>query len=161
MINLIVLRFTQSLMKDMKVTPNDFDGSALFSWHANIYKLNNRKHILFVNDFSRLCIIIDGVRTSQLTLLKEKFQATLKAYLTAEEVEEKSIVQYMKYTSEMMISRTNNRSVLGTMKEISIFESDDFIDNIQRLKWLNRLIYKPIDYNEPIKEFKKHIQEIN
>ncbi|RAR41053.1 hypothetical protein DP091_25930 [Paenibacillus sp. MDMC362] len=158
---MIVLRFTQSLMKDMKVTPNDFDGSALFSWHANIYKLNNRKHILFVNDFSRLCIIIDGVRTSQLTLLKEKFQATLKAYLTAEEVEEKSIVQYMKYTSEMMISRTNNRSVLGTMKEISIFESDDFIDNIQRLKWLNRLIYKPIDYNEPIKEFKKHIQEIN
>lgn len=131
----------------------------LYSWHANIYKLNNRKHILFVNDLSRLCIIIDGIRTSQLAQLKEKFSTTLKAYLIAEKVEEELIDEYMKYTSEVLITKTNNRSVLGTMKEISIFETDDFNDNIQRLKSLNRLIHKPIDYNEPINEFKSHNQE--
>ncbi|WP_413231006.1 hypothetical protein [Paenibacillus apii] len=36
------------------------------------------------------------------------------------------------------------------MKEITLFPSDDFKGNIDRLKWLYRLIYKPIDYNQPI-----------
>lgn len=30
--------------------------------------------------------------------------------------------------------------------------------NLRRMKWLNRLIYKPIDYNEPIQVFREAIQ---
>lgn len=154
----MILRLTQSLLKDMKVTPMEYkEISSLFNWHVNIYHLNNRKHIVFVNDLSRLCMIIDGIRTGQLTQLKEKFLATLKTYLTSEGIEEFFVNAYLRDGSDIKVSKTNNRSVLGTMKEITLFPSDDFKGNIDRLKWLNRLIYKPIDYNQPIKVFKEAI----
>ncbi|WP_425524899.1 DUF6933 domain-containing protein [Paenibacillus dendritiformis] len=45
----------------------------LLSWHVNIYNLSKRKHIVFVNDLTRLSLIIDGLRTGQLERLKERF----------------------------------------------------------------------------------------
>ncbi|OPA73664.1 hypothetical protein BVG16_26550 [Paenibacillus selenitireducens] len=156
---MFVLRFTQSLIKDMKVTPVECnDISPLFNWHVNIYKLNNRKHIVFVNDLSRLCVIIDGIRTGQITALKEKFLLTLRIYLSSEGIDENLINSYIQDGLEYMISKTNNRSVLGTMKEITWFTADDFDDNIQRLKWHNKIIHKPIEYNKPIKVFKEALK---
>lgn len=156
---LITLRFTQALLKDMKITSVEHeDIPSLFSWHVNIYRLNNRKHILFVNDLSRICVIVNGIRTSQLALLKEKFIHTLTEYLTSEGLKQTVITSYVRDGTDIIISKTNNKSVLGTMKEITIFNSDRFEDNIERLKWLNRIIYKPIDYHEPIEVFKEAIQ---
>ncbi|WP_274362960.1 DUF6933 domain-containing protein [Paenibacillus thermotolerans] len=155
---MIVLRLTQALLKDMKTTPVEADNvPSLFSWHVNIYHLNKRKHIVFVNDLTRLSVIIDGVRTGQLTQLKEKFINTLGEYLQSEGVKASDIDSYLQNGSEIAISKTNSRSVLGTMNEVTFFSEDDFIDNIARMKWLNRLIHKPINYHEPIQVFKEAI----
>ena len=156
---MIILRLTQTLLKDMKVNPEDVnDELTLLSWHVNIYKLNNRKHIVFINDLSRLCVIIDGIRTGQLSMLKEKFLTTLKEYLLSEGVKKDKIDRYVQEGSEFLIARTNNRSVLGTMKEATFFTEDDFKDNIERLKWLNKLIHKPINYQKPIQVFKEAVE---
>jgi len=157
---MITLRLTKDLLKDMKTTPNeDMNVPPLLSWHVNIYNLNKRKHIVFVNDFTRLSVIIDGVRTGQLERLKERFILTLREYLLREGVNENMINIYLEYGSEVVISKTNNRSVLGTMKEVTFFTEDDFNDNIERLKSLNRLIHKPIEYKEPIEYFKESIKD--
>lgn len=160
---MMVLRFTQSLLKDMKVTSieNHEDIPQFYSWHVNIFKLNNRKHIIFINDLSRLCVIIDGVRSTQINILKEKFLSTLSAYLLSENVSQSVINAYLAEGSETVISKTNNRSVLGTMKEITMYTTIthlEFNDNIERMKWLNNLIYKPINYNEPKKVFKEALE---
>ncbi|SDS73104.1 hypothetical protein SAMN05444162_2140 [Paenibacillaceae bacterium GAS479] len=160
---MFVLRFTQTLLKDMKITPaEDAHGPSLFSWHANITKLNNRKHIIFVNDSSRLSVIIDGIRTAQLPKLIGIFSTTLLEYLKSEGIESKLIDTYMKDGQEKItICKTNDRSVLGTMKEITLFSTSiDRIDrNYESMKWLNRVIRKPINYNEPINVFKDEIEK--
>lgn len=151
---MLILRLTKDLLKDMKVTPGEDINAALFlSWHVNIYNLNKRKHIVLVNDLTRLAIIIDGIRTGQIERLKDKFIITLREYLLREGVNESLIDRYLEISKEVLILRTNNRSVLGTMKEVTWFIEDDFEDNIDRLKWLNRRIHKPIDYKEPINYF--------
>ncbi|MGM1046971.1 MAG: DUF6933 domain-containing protein [Bacillota bacterium] len=157
---LITLRLTKDLLKDMKTTSlEEIIVPPLLSWHVNIYNLNKRKHIIFVNDLTRLTVIVDGIRTGQLKRLKEKFILTLREYLLREGVKENLINTYLEYGSEIVILKTNNRSVLGTMKEVTFFTEDDFNDNIERLKWLNRLIHKPIDYKEPIDFFKELIKD--
>ena len=157
---MIFFRLTQALLKDMKITPIEIVGEpTLYSWHVNIYKLNNRKHIVFINDLSRLCIIIDGIRTGQLNQMKEKFLITLGEYLRSERIENKLINSYLHDGTEIKIAKTNSRSVLGTMKEATFFTEDDFQDNISRLKWINRLIHKPIDYNRPIDVFKQALKK--
>lgn len=157
---MINLRLTKDLLKDMKITSvQDMNVPLFLSWHVNIYNLNKRKHIVFVNDLTRLAIIIDGIRTGQLERLKEKFLLSLQEYLHLEGVKENLINTYLEYGSEVVISKTNCRSVLGTMKEVTFFVEDDFNDNFERLKWLNRLIHKPIDYAKPIDLFKESIKD--
>lgn len=119
--------------------------------------MNKRKHIVFVNDLTRLAIIIDGVRTGQLERLKDKFMLTFREYLLREGVNDTLINKYLENCTEVVISKTNSRSVLGTMKEVTWFVEDNFYDNIERLKWLNRIIHKPIDYKEPIHYFKESL----
>ncbi|MDO3410549.1 DUF3024 domain-containing protein [Saccharibacillus sp. CPCC 101409] len=153
---MIALKCTQALFKDMKAAPApvELEGIPdLLCWHVNLYKLNNRKHIVFVNDASRLAILIDGVRSGQIGSLQKKFVETLERYLLVEGVEEESIEAYLRCSSEVFITRTDNRSVLGTMKEVTYFTHDDFNDPIERMKWINRLIHKPIDYLQPIDVF--------
>lgn len=153
---MIILRLTKDLLKDMKATPvEEVIVAPFLSWHVNIYNLNKRKHIVFVNDLTRLTIIIDGIRTGQTERMKEKFMLNLREYLLQEGVNEGLINRYLANGAEVIISKTNNRSVLGTMKEVTWFIEDDFKDNIERLKWLNRMIHKPINYMEPINYFKE------
>ncbi|RIX50011.1 hypothetical protein D3P08_22350 [Paenibacillus nanensis] len=159
---MIILRLTKDLLKDMKITPvEDIHEASLFSWHVNIYNLNRRKQIVFVNDLTRLAIIIDGIRTGQIERLKDKFMLTLREYLLQEGVPESWIDTYAEHGAEIVLSKTNNRSVLGTMKEVTWFVEDEFINNIERLKWRNRIIYKPIDYKEPIAFFIESIKDLN
>lgn len=158
---MIILRLTKDLLKDMKIAPvEEIHAASLFSWHVNIYNLNKRKHIVFVNDLTRLAIIIDGIRTGQIERLKDKFMLTIREYLLQEGVHESWIHIYLEHGTEIVLSKTNNRSVLGTMKEVTWFIEDDFIHNIERLKWLNRRIHKPIDYKEPIAFFKESIKDL-
>ncbi|MEK0316255.1 DUF6933 domain-containing protein [Cohnella sp. 56] len=156
------MRFTQALLKDMKVQAIEEKADDLFlSWHVHIFHLNSRKHIIFINDLSRLCILISGVRTGQLNLLKEKFLETMKSYLEYEEISKTQIENYLKHGTDICISKTNSRSVLATMTEITIFDTDDFDNDLERMKWLNRLIYKPINYNKPIEVFTEQLEKIN
>ncbi|WP_254639371.1 hypothetical protein [Cohnella sp. GbtcB17] len=144
----------------MKVTPFELnDENSLFSWHVNILQLR-KKHIIFVNDFSRLCIIIDGIRSGQLVKLQQKFVTEFKGYLKLQGVENSHIDQYLLEAGEIVIGKTTDRSVLGTMKEMSLYcEGVEFDHAIDLSVWLNRLIYRPIDYEKPIQVFMKTLKE--
>lgn len=155
---MLALRFTQKLLKDMKVAPSDLaEVDSLFSWHVNILQLR-RKHILFVNDFSRLCLVIEGIRNSQINKLQEKFITDLKVYLRLEGLKKSHIDQYLIEAGEIIIGKTNNRSVIGTMTEMTLYsERVEFDHTIDLAAWLNKMIYKPINYENPMKVFKEEL----
>lgn len=157
---MLALRFTQKLLKDMKASPVELaEVDPLFSWHVNILQLR-RKYIIFVNDSSRLCLIIDNIRSSQLDKLQEKFKAELKKYLLLEGVKKSLIDQYFFEAGEIHIGKTNNKSVLGTLKEMSLYGIDKEFNHTYDLSaWLNTMIYKPINYKEPIQVFKNSLEE--
>lgn len=156
---MLAIRFTQKLLKDMKVSPVELGAvDPLFSWHVNILQLK-RKHIIFVNELTRLCFIIDGIRSSQLGKLQEKFKSELKEYLLLQGLKKSHIEQYFFEAGEISIGRTNDKSVLGTMNEMSLYSKNKEFDHTFDLcAWLNSFIYKPIDYEEPMKVFKKALE---
>lgn len=156
---MLTLKFTQKLLKDMKVVPVEItESESLFSWHANILQLK-RKHIIFVNDSSRLCLIIDGIRSSQAGKLQDKFISSLKEYLLLEGVRKSLIDQYFLEAGEIEIGKTNNKSVIGTMNEMALYCDNVIFNHPHDVSiWLNKLIYKPIDYEQPIDVFKKEVE---
>jgi hypothetical protein len=156
---MLALRFTQKLLTDMKIGSIELDEvNSLFSWHVNILQLR-KKHIIFVNDLSRLCLVIDGIRSAQLDKLKRKFMSELKEYLQLEGLKKSYIEQYFFEAGEVSIGKTNDRSVLGTLKEMSLYcDGAEFDHTYDLSAWLNKMIYKPIDYEEPIKVFKEALR---
>ncbi|RCX21508.1 hypothetical protein DFP94_102261 [Fontibacillus phaseoli] len=156
---MLALRFTQKLIKDMKVATDELgEVNSLFSWHVNILQLR-RKYIIFVNDSSRLCLIIGGIRSFQVDKLQNNFKKELKEYLMLEGLRRSLIDQYFLEAGEISIGKTNDKSVLGTMKEMSLYCSDAVFDHTFDLSaWLNKFIYKPIDYKEPIQVFKNELE---
>ncbi|PZD97259.1 hypothetical protein DNH61_02550 [Paenibacillus sambharensis] len=154
----MILKFTQKLLKDMKVTPVIPDDSgetgSLFSWHVNILQLK-KKYIIFVNDLSRLCLIIEGIRSSQINKLQDKFREDLERYLLLEGVRKTLIDQYFLEAGKIQISKTDDKSVLGTMKEMTIYcQHINYNHTYDLSAWLNSVIYKPIGYEKPTKIFK-------
>lgn len=156
---MLALRFTQKLLKNMNVAPVELgETDPLFSWHVNILQLR-RKHIIFVNDSSRLCLIVNGIRSSQVVKLQEKFISELKEYLLLEGVKRSLINQYLFEAVEVSIGKTNAKSVLGTMNEMSFYcKGAEFDHTFDLCAWLNSLMYKPINYEEPIKVFKQTLE---
>jgi len=156
---MLALRFTQKLLKDMNAAPVELgEVDPLFSWHVNILQLR-RKHLIFINDSSRLCLVIEGIRSSQLGKLQEKFKAELKEYSLLEGVRKSIIDQYFFEAGEIRIGKTNNKSVLGTMNEMSLYcANKEFNHTFDLSAWLNSMNFKPIDYEEPIHVFKKALE---
>lgn len=157
---MLTLRYTQKLLKDMKIAPVEVEEvPPFFSWHANIMQLN-RKYILFVNDATQLCLMLGGIRSGQADKLVEKFRAELTAYLLLEGIKKQHIHQYFLEAGEVTISRTNSKSVIGTMNEMlqyNLVTIGEFDDLHERCHWLNTAIYKPIDYKKPIDVFRESI----
>jgi len=144
----------------MKVSPLQLsEADSLFSWHVNILQLK-RKYIIFVNDASRLCLIVSGIRSSQINKLQEVFIKELKEYLLVEGIRKNIINQYILEAGQIVIGKTNDKSVLGTMNEMMFCCRDvEFEHTFDVSAWLNSMIYKPIDYKQPIELFKEMLEK--
>lgn len=166
---MLIIKATKTMMRDLRISPVDIDISNLFySWHANYFTLDRKKHYVFMNDLTRLSLTITGIRSNQLNKLQDIFLSSLKDYLITEGISTKLIENYVSNCNEVIYTKTDSRSVLSTLSEIMLimksFEEEkdkDFADLNERNRWNNTIIYKPIDYNRPIDVFKKELERQN
>lgn len=160
----LVIRGTKKLLQDLKIerTITKIDSSdSFFSWHANVVVINRRKHLIFMNDLSRLSLTIVGVRSTQYKNLKNIFLKELTDYLISENLDEARINQYINDCADIIFTTTNNRSVISTMNDVVLIMQNisfDFANYIELNKWNNDSFYKPINYSKPIEVFKQEIE---
>ncbi len=112
-----------------------------------------------MNDLSRLCLTVSNKKKNQPSKLKDIFNINLKDYLLSEQIPESLINSYLNNCNEVIITKTDSRSVLSTLNEIMLImksleeDKEGFKDLNERNKWNNRFMYKPINYEKPIKVF--------
>lgn len=141
------------------ITKIDISDS-FFSWHANLVLVNRRKHIIFVNDLSRLSLTIAGIRSTQYKNLNDIFLNELKNYLTSENLDKEIMNEYLNECEDMVITTTNNRSVISTMNDIVLIMQEvsiEFKNYIELNQWNNDSFYKPINYAKPMEVFNQEI----
>lgn len=84
----------------------------------------------------------------------------MKEYLLLEGVRRSLVNQYLFEAGEVSIGKTYDKSVIGTMTEMSLYSRNtEFNHTFDLSGWLNSMIFKPINYEEPIKVFKKSLEE--
>lgn len=116
-----IIKCTQALLK--QISPEYEEGIIptlpLGSWHANLFTLDRCKCVLFTNDNTRYSFLAPGLRKPDFQVLDEIFRQRLFKCLVNEGISQEGIEMVLEEIREIAFTRTSNRSVLGTMNDLT------------------------------------------
>jgi len=166
-----ILRCTQKLLSELKLKPSDSmqQPSELSSWHANLLRIDRRKCVLFTHDTTLYSFFVPGLKKPDFKGFREVFRQNLFKSLMAENFSQKHIEIFLDDIREIEISKTNNRSVLGSMNDLTFQvrcqiadEGGIEIADITKLIHdLNRIPMSAIEETYSIYELKKLFKKLN
>lgn len=73
-----------------KNTDNDF-----LAWHANYVNINRKKFLVLMNDLTRFCIVLYGVKKSDFKDSIFMLQKAIILSMTVEEYDQKIVLKYV------------------------------------------------------------------
>lgn len=112
---------TKKLLTELKEKPSEIKQipSELNSWHANMLRTDRRKCVLFTHDKTLYSLFIPSLLKNHFQNIREVFRQRLFKSLLSENLAQKHIELLLEDFSEMEITKTNNRSVLGSMNDLT------------------------------------------
>ena len=120
---MIVIRCTQKLLKLSKIMPHQevpVSMAPLGEWYANTISLTypGKMAVIYTHNPSRLTVITRGrsIKTTE-----KEFRMRLINLLDRLGVDERLIARQKTYNKVLHLTRTDSRSMLGSMNEISYF----------------------------------------
>ena len=116
-----ILRCTKKLLTELKTKPSEgaISSNELGRWHANLLRVDRRKCVLFTNDATLYSFLVPGIKKPQFENFTEVFGQNLFKNLLWENLPQKQIEIVLDEHREIIIAKTNNRSVLGSMNDLA------------------------------------------
>jgi len=140
---------------------------SLFDWHANLLLLNRKKYVLFTNDQTLYSLLMHLRKTPRSADFLEIFRFGLFNSLMSERLAEAQVEYVLGEHSQVTITKTNSRSVLGSMNDLA-FQVKSMIcmngglanaDLSEISRQMNRIPMSAIKYNVGIDELKRMIAD--
>ncbi|WP_082235874.1 DUF6933 domain-containing protein [Halobacillus massiliensis] len=165
---MITIGLTQKLAKQLNIEPQNPEAfketPKINKWHANLITLNRRKCLIFMNDETGITLSLFGLRKQQFENLESVFKGSLKQLLQLLKIEEHIIKEMLDSTEQIVFTKTDNRSVLGMMKEVKWFLEDSVeglpyeeIDAAEINYITNaELVYSPLKEYTPVKTLREY-----
>ena len=153
----ILIHCTEKLLTEV---PGSFiDPSATGeSWHANLLRIERRKCVLFTHDATLYSVFVPGLKKPEFEHLDEVFGQRLFKALLWDEFPQAQIEQMLDDCRRVRFTRSNNRSVLGSMNEMRFHIEVDVEDagGLERVDLadlhhrLNRIPWSAVGYRYPV-----------
>lgn len=117
-----VIRCTRKLLSELQVKTGEDSGRymGLGAWHANLLRIDRRKCVLFTNDQTLYTFLVTGMKRPEFENIREIFRLNLFKNLAREKLPQNQIEFIFNEHRELLITRTNSRSVLGSMNDLVI-----------------------------------------
>ena len=138
-------------------SPND--------WHANIFTIDRRFYVIFCEDRSRLTCLAGPVKKTDLQNLGDLLRSSLRRTLHHEGFSETSTTFATSRIEKMDITKTNNRSVLGTINdnlwhiEMHVYDAGGVepfgIQNFSH--HVNHMPMSPLKWKYAIEEYRQNV----
>ena len=159
-----LIRCTQKLLKELRVKPAEVEPEAGYigDWHANLLRFERRKCVLFTNSETLYSIFIPGLKRPDFDRLDEIFRQSLFRRLRIEGFSQFQIEKALDEYLTLGFAKTNNRSVLGSMTDLS-FQLESHIGSSGGLSYIdldgindqiNRIPMGALDYKYGIEALK-------
>jgi len=155
------IRCTKKLLNELKVKlPNEKKAQFGFigGWHANLLRIERRKCVLFTNDKTLYSFFVPGLKKPEFNHFDELFRQYLFKSLMNEGFSQLQIERVLSEYLTIVFGKTNNRSVLGSMTDLS-FQLEyqikasgglSYLDLVALNKQINRIPMKAIHHKYSI-----------
>ena len=164
-----IIRCTTKLLNELGVKPANAPDqpTSLYNWHANLLWLDRKKYVLFTNDQTLYSLLVHWMKTLRSVGFLERFRFSLFKSLMSEGLTEAQIEHMLSEHAQVTITKTNSRSVLGSMNDLA-FQiksmihmsgglADAGLSEISRQ--VNRIPMSAIKYKVGIDELKRRLAD--
>jgi hypothetical protein len=163
-----IIKCTTKLLNELGVKPANAPDQppSLCDWHANVLRLDRKKYVLFTNDQTLYSLFVPWNKSPRSTDIMERFRFGLLKSLMSEGLAEVQIKYLLSEHAQITITKTNSRSVLGSMNDLTIqiksmiLVSDGLDVNFSEVnRQLNRIPMSAIKYQVSIDELKRRLAD--
>lgn len=168
----MIIECTKKLADAMKLSLNQYEptmAGSFYEWHANIFLLNRKKGVLLMNNKTRYCIVLYGLKMEHFKKFDTIVLEAIKETFLEEGFSSATVDKYIMNCDKVSYSKTHDRSILGQMKEFDISISwkieeylpSDQLNLLELNKWIgNTLMCGPLDYVNPITLLKNEMRKL-
>ncbi|MEK6770748.1 MAG: hypothetical protein AABY62_03800 [Pseudomonadota bacterium] len=162
----LLIRCTQKLLAE--IPENLVDPSATGEgWHANLIRFERRKCVLFTHDATLYSVFVPGLKKPEFERLDEVFGQRLFKTLLWDEFPQDQVERMLEACRTIHFSRSNNRSVLGSMNDIRFqievhVAHDGGLVNVDLADLhhrVNRTPLSAVGYRYPVDGFREHLAQ--
>ena len=90
----------------------------LFEWHANLFVFNRRKGVIVMNNLTRYCVVLYGLKAEHFKKFDELVLSAIEQTLRAEGFSDEVIFNYMRTSSQVVYAKSSDRSILGQLVDV-------------------------------------------
>jgi len=128
----VIIRCTAKILKELgipraQVMDCFLQLQPLQEWYANLFYWNRKKCLIFTNTDTLFSFVVMNVSRKDIKNILEIFRKGLSKALFYENFDSKKINKVMSLLDDIVISKTNNRSVLGSMNEL-IYQYEGYFE---------------------------------
>jgi hypothetical protein len=126
----------------------------LFKWHANVFRMAKRNNLIIMNNRTRYCFVLFGIKKEHFKNFDQLFNKSLRENLKAEGISEVAINQYVSKADKLKYTKTYNRSVLGSMVDM-VKMTEFLIEDYLPIYEMNIIDLNRKNNHSPIVKLKK------
>jgi hypothetical protein len=121
---MIQLNFTKNIIDYFKIQDDCIfihkeNNDLIGNWYLNIFRIERKPIFVLVNEKTFLSFIIHtGINKNNLQSLFDAFRNELEIYLKHEKFDDNIIKSILKQYLDIQITKTYDRSILGTMNNL-------------------------------------------
>lgn len=124
---------TKKLQEELAIKPSAPEAiDPLFSWHANLLRINRKKAVVLVNDASRYNIVLYGLKAKDFGRFSELIPRAIRETLLSEGVNPEIIEDYFSAADTLSFTKTNGAKPVGWLNkgcEAAGFYPENYTDN--------------------------------
>lgn len=166
-----IIRCTVKLLNELGVKPTNAPNQPtnLCDWHSNLLWLDRKKYVLFTNDQTLYSLLVHWTKAPRSANFLERFRFGMFKSLMSEGLIEDQVNYLLSQHAQITITKTNSRSVLGSMNDLT-FQIKSMIhmnggmhegDLPEITRQLNRTPMSAIKYQVGIDELKRRLDDAN
>jgi hypothetical protein len=119
----MLIECTKKLADVMKIQLETAGNTAyepFYDWHANLFTFDRRKAVILMNNATRYCIVLYGLKAEHFKKFESIVLASIEETFIAEGSSSDKVMKYIENCGSVKYTKTHDRSIISQMNEFLI-----------------------------------------